>query len=30
MNPEIHIIVRTRYMSEITDLRELGAAVIVI
>ncbi len=25
MNPDIHIIVRTRYMSEISDLRELGA-----
>ena len=25
MNPDIHIIVRTRYMSELTDLRELGA-----
>jgi CPA2 family monovalent cation:H+ antiporter-2 len=29
MNPEIHIIVRTRYMSEITDLRELGADEII-
>ena len=25
MNPDIHIIVRTRYMSELTDLRQLGA-----
>jgi len=25
MNPDIHIIVRTRYMSELSDLRELGA-----
>lgn len=25
MNPEIHIIVRTRYMSELQDLLELGA-----
>jgi len=29
MNPEIHIIVRTRYMSEITDLRELGSDEII-
>jgi K+:H+ antiporter len=29
MNPEIHIIVRTRYMTEITDLRELGADEII-
>jgi CPA2 family monovalent cation:H+ antiporter-2 len=29
MNPEIHILVRTRYMSEITDLRELGADEII-
>ena len=29
MNPDIHIIVRTRYMSEITDLRELGADEII-
>ena len=29
MNPEIHIIVRTRYMSEITDLRELEADEII-
>jgi monovalent cation:H+ antiporter-2, CPA2 family len=25
MNPDVHIIVRTRYMSEIADLRALGA-----
>ena len=25
MNPDIHLIVRTRYMSELKDLRELGA-----
>ena len=29
MNPAIHILVRTRYMSEITDLRELGADEII-
>jgi monovalent cation:H+ antiporter-2, CPA2 family len=29
MNPEVHVIVRTRYMSEITDLRELGADEII-
>ncbi|HET9524965.1 MAG TPA: cation:proton antiporter [Pyrinomonadaceae bacterium] len=29
MNPEVHIIVRTRYMSEITDLRELGSDEII-
>ena len=29
VNPEIHIIVRTRYMSEITDLRELGADEVI-
>jgi monovalent cation:H+ antiporter-2, CPA2 family len=29
MNPNIHIIVRTRYMSEITYLRELGADEII-
>ena len=29
MNPGVHIIVRTRYMSEITDLRELGADEII-
>ena len=29
MNPEIHIIVRTRYMTEISDLRELGADEII-
>ncbi|HEX5966444.1 MAG TPA: cation:proton antiporter, partial [Pyrinomonadaceae bacterium] len=29
MNPDIHIIVRTRYMSEISDLRELGADEII-
>ncbi|HKO44410.1 MAG TPA: cation:proton antiporter [Pyrinomonadaceae bacterium] len=29
MNPEIHIIVRTRYMSEITDLRMLGADEVI-
>jgi CPA2 family monovalent cation:H+ antiporter-2 len=29
MNPDIHIIVRTRYMSEITDLRELGADEVI-
>lgn len=29
MKPDIHIIVRTRYMTEITDLRELGADEII-
>lgn len=29
MNPDIHIIVRTRYMTEITDLRELGADEVI-
>lgn len=29
MNPDIHIIVRTRYMSEVTDLRELGADEVI-
>lgn len=29
MNPEVHTIVRTRYMTEITDLRELGADEII-
>jgi CPA2 family monovalent cation:H+ antiporter-2 len=29
MNPDVHIIVRTRYMSEITDLRELGSDEII-
>lgn len=29
MNPNVHIIVRTRYMSEIADLRELGANEII-
>jgi monovalent cation:H+ antiporter-2, CPA2 family len=29
MNPDIHIIVRTRYMTEITDLRGLGADEII-
>jgi CPA2 family monovalent cation:H+ antiporter-2 len=29
MNSDIHIIVRTRYMSEITDLRELGADEVI-
>lgn len=29
MNPKVHVIVRTRYMSEITDLRELGADEII-
>lgn len=28
-NPDVHIIVRTRYMSEITDLRELGADEVI-
>src|SRR5688572_6377907 len=29
MNPDVHIIVRTRYMSEITDLRELGSDEVI-
>ena len=29
MNPNIHIIVRTRYMSEMQDLRQLGADEII-
>lgn len=29
MNPDIHIIVRTRYMSELTDLRQLGADEVI-
>lgn len=29
INPEIHIIVRTRYMSEIHDLQELGADEVI-
>ena len=29
MNPEVHIIVRTRYMTEINDLRELGSDEII-
>jgi CPA2 family monovalent cation:H+ antiporter-2 len=29
MNPDIHIIVRTRYMAEITELRELGADEVI-
>lgn len=29
MNPDVHIIVRTRYMSEITDLRDLGADEVI-
>ena len=29
MNPDIHIIVRTRYMSEMPDLRELGADEVI-
>ena len=29
MNPDIHIIVRTRYMSEMSDLHELGANEII-
>jgi CPA2 family monovalent cation:H+ antiporter-2 len=29
MNPDIHIIVRTRYMAEISDLRELGANEVI-
>jgi len=29
MNPEIHIIVRTRYMTEISELRELGANEVI-
>lgn len=29
MNPDIHIIVRTRYMTEMTDLRQLGADEVI-
>jgi CPA2 family monovalent cation:H+ antiporter-2 len=29
MNPDIHIIVRTRYMTEISDLRALGANEVI-
>jgi CPA2 family monovalent cation:H+ antiporter-2 len=29
MNPDIHIIVRTRYMTEISDLRTLGANEVI-
>src|SRR5687767_6832571 len=29
MNPNIHIIVRTRYMAEISELRELGADEVI-
>src|SRR5687767_1284477 len=29
VNPDIHIIVRTRYMTEITDLRQLGADEVI-
>jgi CPA2 family monovalent cation:H+ antiporter-2 len=29
MNPDIHIIVRTRYMTEMADLRELGADEVI-
>jgi len=29
LNPDIHIIVRTRYMAEITDLRDLGANEVI-
>lgn len=29
MNPNIHIIVRTRYMAEISDLRKLGADEVI-
>jgi CPA2 family monovalent cation:H+ antiporter-2 len=29
MNPDVHIIVRTRYMTEINDLRDLGADEII-
>jgi CPA2 family monovalent cation:H+ antiporter-2 len=29
MNPDVHIIVRTRYMSEITDLRKLGSDEVI-
>ena len=29
INPEIHIIVRTRYMAEISELRELGANEVI-
>jgi monovalent cation:H+ antiporter-2, CPA2 family len=29
MNPDLHIIVRTRYMSEMSDLRDLGANEVI-
>ena len=29
LNPDVHIIVRTRYMAEIEDLRELGADEVI-
>jgi CPA2 family monovalent cation:H+ antiporter-2 len=29
MNPKLHILVRTRYMTDVDDLRELGASEIV-
>ena len=29
MNPDVHIIVRTRYMAEISELRELGANEVI-
>jgi CPA2 family monovalent cation:H+ antiporter-2 len=29
MNPDIHIIVRTRYMAEVPDLRQLGANEVI-
>ena len=29
MNPDVHIIVRTRYMSEITELRNLGSDEVI-
>ncbi len=29
LNPDLHIIVRTRYMSEISDLKELGADEVI-
>jgi CPA2 family monovalent cation:H+ antiporter-2 len=29
MNPDIHIIVRTRYMAEMTDLQQLGANEVI-
>ncbi len=29
LNPDVHIIVRTRYMSEISDLRDLGADEVI-